>query len=326
MRNKIALEEHYLTPGLLDDGYRAVDRAAGGGLVQRLLDTEQLRLEAMDRNGIATCVLSHSIAAAQGEAYPGRAAALAKELNDGLAELVARHPGRFAAFASIAMHDGHTAAAELRRCVTELGFVGALLNGYQNVGDEATALYYDDLRCDPFWEAAEDLSVPVYLHPRFAPPDQQRIYEGYRVMASAAWGFGVETAGHALRLIISGVFERHPGLTMILGHLGETLPYAIGRFDQCFARDAPDQKLISQPPSHYFQQNFYVTTSGFFHTRALQAAIAELGVDRVMFSVDYPFENPDVGANWFDNLSLDPADHAKIGRDNAARLLGLPLP
>ncbi|HEX9343812.1 MAG TPA: amidohydrolase family protein [Actinomycetota bacterium] len=314
MRDKIALEEHYLSEGQLDEGHRAID----ANIVKRLLDTEDLRLEAMDRNGIATSVLSHSITGVQAEPDPGRAAALARELNDGLAELVARHPSRFAAFAAIPMHDGDSAAAELRRAVADLGFLGAHLNGFQNVSGSGftvtEALYYDDPRFEPFWAAAVDLSVPVYLHPRFAPTDQQRIYEGYRAMASAAWGFGVETGGHALRLIVSGVFERHPQLTMILGHLGEMLPYAIGRFDQCWARDArgPQSEAISQPPSHYFHRNFHVTTSGFFHTRALEAAIAELGVDRVMFSVDYPYENPDAGAAWFDALPLDPADRARI--------------
>jgi len=325
MRDKIALEEHYLSEGLLDDGYRRLD----ANVVKRLLDTEDLRLEAMDRNGIGTCVLSHSLVGVQGEPDPGRAAALARELNDGLAELVARHPGRFAAFAAIPMHDGEAAAAELHRAVTDLGFVGAMLNGFQNLSGAGFAVtetrYYDDRRLDPFWAAAVELSVPVYLHPRFAPPDQQLLYQGYPAMAGAAWGFAVETAGHALRLIISGTFERHPDLVMILGHLGETLPFAIGRFDQVWAREAgtPQAQAISQPPSHYFHRNFHVTTSGFFHTRALQATIAELGADHVMFSVDYPFESSDAGADWFDDLPLDPADLAKIGRDNAARLLRL---
>src|SRR5262249_2755958 len=138
----------------------------------------------------------------------------------------------------------------------------------------------------------------------------------------AAWGFGVETGTHAIRLILSGLFDRHPRLQVVLGHLGETLPFAIWRLQNRFEL-RPHGKTLERPVSACLRGNFHITTSGTFSTRALEATIAELGADRVLFAVDYPYESNEAGASWFDAAPLSDEDRAKIGRENALRLLGL---
>jgi len=246
----------------------------------------------------------------------------ATRANDTLAAAVSRHPTRYAAFAAVAMQDPDAACKEITRAVKDLKFKGVMLNGFSQIGDEKTIIYYDDPRYRPFWATLAGLNVPFYLHPRDPLPERTTFYDGHPWLRGASWAFGVETATHALRIIASGVFDTHPSLTGILGHLGEMLPYCIWRFDHRVTlrrRDIPAKRTFTE----YLRNNFYVTTSGNFHTTTLKQAIAELGIERVMFSVDYPFEECADGATWFDECELSAQDKAIIGRGNAVRLFGL---
>src|SRR6185369_12060237 len=185
----------------------------------------------------------------------------AREVNDYLAAAIAKHPKRFAGFASIPLQDPNEAAKELERCVKRLNFKGALINGYTNTSSPAGAQYLDDPVLLPFWEAAQALQAPVYLHPR--PPLDHRSYESHPELMGATWGFAPETATHALRLVYSGLFDRLPNLTLILGHLGETLPYFSWRIQHCFEYN-PSDKRVQRRLQDYLCDNFYVSTSGIF--------------------------------------------------------------
>jgi 2,3-dihydroxybenzoate decarboxylase len=322
MKGKIALEEHFGIPSFA--GY-ASKLAAGldqSGVRERLMEVSDLRLAEMDKNGVELAVLSLTAQGVQAEPNPRVARDRAREANDILAGLVAKHPNRFAGFAALPLQDPEAAAEELARCVRHLGFKGALVNGYSNVGDTETAEYYDLSQFHTFWEAVQSVAVPIYLHPRDPLPDQIKIYEGFPALLGPAWAWGVETATHALRLILSGLFDRYPGVTIILGHLGETLPFAITRVESR-VKAFPEASALLKPVSQYLSDNFYVTTSGHFRTQALLNTMSEMGADRVMFSIDYPYEPMDKAAQWFDHCPISEADRLKIGRLNAQRLLKL---
>jgi gamma-resorcylate decarboxylase len=314
---KIALEEHFGA-----EEFAVVPPITEPDLAERMYEWGDLRLQEMDAGGIELMLLSLTSPGAQAEVDPSRAEDVAVRSNELLAEIVAEHPDRYAGFASVPMHDAERGADELERCVTRLGFKGAMLNGYQSAGDENTGLYYDDARFEAFWERVQTLGVPVYLHPRTALPDQRRHFERYPEIVSAAWGFGVETATHAIRLILCGLFDRFPRVNVILGHLGETLPFAIWRL-QHRVELRPHGRKLERAISEYLRGNFYVTTSGNFSTNAFDATIAEVGVGRVLFAVDYPYESIAEGCEWFDGLPLSEGDREKIGRSNARQLLSL---
>ena len=328
MQGKVALEEHVVLPTLSAPG--AVGSAAGAfeadyfADVRRRLTDASLRLEDMDRFGIETMVLSLSQPGVQGMAEPAQAVESARRLNDDLAELVARHPRRFEGFAALPMQDPAAACDELARAVTQLGFKGALVNGFSNLGNAETVQYLDEPAVWEFWERAAALEVPVYLHPRDPLITQRRIYEGYPALVGSAWGFGVETATHALRLIMSGLFDRFPGLTIVLGHLGEGLPFLLPRVEHRLRHVPQDLRgRQARPMMSYLRENFFITTSGAFRTAALLDTLLEVGADRVLFSVDYPYENMREQSEWFDGLPISDADRAKIGATNARRLLSL---
>jgi gamma-resorcylate decarboxylase len=291
-------------------------------LERRLVDLDGERLSEMDRNGIAFAILSLNAPGVQSMPDAKKAVDYAARANDALAAAVARHPDRYAGFAAVAMQDPDAACAELTRAVKRLGFKGVMVNGFSQIGDPATIVYYDDPRYRPFWATVAELGVPFYLHPRDPLPERTTFYDGHPWLRGASWAFGVETATHALRLMASGIFDAHPSLTAILGHLGEMLPYNIWRFDHRVTkrpREIPARKTFTE----YMRSNVYVTTSGHFHTNTLKCAIEELGVDRVLFSVDYPFEECDDAASWFDACAIAESDREQIGRANAARLFKL---
>jgi 2,3-dihydroxybenzoate decarboxylase len=219
------------------------------------------------------------------------------------------------------MQDPVAAATEFERAVHGLGFCGALVNGYSSVGNLEVGRYYDDPEYEPLWAAVEDLGAPFYLHPRNPLPNQRRIYEGREELLGPTWAFAVETGTHALRLITSGLFDRHPRATVILGHLGEFLPFAIHRLEQRISR--LPQIQLNRSPSEVLRQNFYVTTSGNYHTPSLTACIDELGAERILFAADYPFEVLSDATTWFDALDVDPQTKASIGHVNARSLLSL---
>ncbi|MBB6123052.1 amidohydrolase family protein [Sphingobium subterraneum] len=325
MDGKIALEEHFAIPETLQDSAGFVPGDYWTELSARLLDIQERRLREMDENGIEMMLLSLNAPAVQAVRHTGKAVELAIRANDYLAEEVAKRPDRFQGFAALPMQDPEAAARELERCVRELGFRGALVNGFSE-SDEAEMLYYDLPMYRPFWATVEQLDVPFYLHPRNPLPQHAQIYAGHPWLLGPTWAFGQETAVHALRLMGSGLFDEHPGLTIVLGHMGEGLPISMWRVDNRNAWvTTPKLHAAKRPIGDYFHENFYITTSGNFRTQSLIDAMLEIGSDRILFSADWPFENVDHAARWFDDASISESDRHKIGRSNADRLFKLNL-
>lgn len=327
MQGKIALEEHFAIADTIGDSAGFVPGSYWEELQERLLDIHGKRLRLMDSHGIETMIVSLNAPAVQAIPDRARAVDIARRANDTLAGECARRPDRFRAFAALPLQDPDAAAEELNRCVTDLGFVGALVNGFSQ--DEAHGggqdpLYYDLPRYRPFWSEVARLDVPFYLHPRNPLPQDARIYDGHPWLLGPTWGFAQETAVHALRLMGSGLFDDHPSLQIIIGHMGEGIPAMLWRVDN---RNA----WVTTPPAYpaqrrfadYFAENFHITTSGNFRTQSLVNAIGELGSERIMFSTDWPFENIDHAAVWFDAAAIAEADRVKIGRTNAQRLFRL---
>jgi 2,3-dihydroxybenzoate decarboxylase len=322
MQGKIALEEHFAIAETLGDSRGYLPEETWTELRERALDIHDRRLREMDRHGIELMILSLNAPAIQAIADPARAVEVARKANDYLAEQVSKRPDRFQGFAALPMQEPEQAARELERCVRELKFRGALVNGFSQIGD--TVAYYDLPQYWPFWETVERLDVPFYLHPRNPLPGHAQIYEGHSWLMGPSWAFAQETAVHALRLMGSGLFDKHPRLQIILGHLGEGLPYNMWRVDHCNGwvqgrHNYPARKKIAD----YFYANFHLTTSGNFHTQTLVAAMMELGADRILFSADWPFENISHAAEWFDSVPISEADRRKIGRTNALDLFKL---
>jgi 2,3-dihydroxybenzoate decarboxylase len=324
MQGKIALEEHFAIPETAEDSMGYFPQAVESEVRARNADIHGRRLALMDEYGIEMMILSLNAPAVQAITDTARAAEIARKANDFLAEQVQKRPGRFQGFAALAMQDPDIAARELERCVKELGFRGALVNGFSQSGDADTVLYYDVPQYRSFWATVERLDVPFYLHPRNPVPRDARIYDGHPWLLGPIWAFGQETAVHALRLMASGLFDVHPKLNIILGHMGENLPYGIWRVDNSNAwipnrNKWPAKKRLGE----YFSSNFFLTTSGNFRTQALMNAMLEIGADRIMFSTDWPFENIDHAADWFDVCPISENDRFKIGRGNARRLFKL---
>jgi 2,3-dihydroxybenzoate decarboxylase len=315
---KIALEEHFMAPGL--DHYEAgVEKmmapASYKEFFERLPEFGRLRLETMDKAGIDICVLSQTSPGLQAEKDSQLAVRRACEANDFLAAEIQKQPKRYAGFAHLAMQDPQAAIAELRRCVNELGFKGALVNGHTN------GVYLDHQQYIPFWETVADLDVPLYLHPA-SSFDVPHMYHDYPALMGATWGWTVETATHALRLIASGLFDRMPALKVILGHMGETLPFLLWRLDSRWAI-SKHTKELKKPISQYIKDNLVITTSGVCDNDPLLCTLSALGADNVLFSADYPFENVLTAADFIEKAPISEVDRAKICYQNAERLLKL---
>jgi gamma-resorcylate decarboxylase len=323
MQGKVTLEDHFATKTTLGDS-QVFGAHVWSELGPRLLDFQDKRLRLMDEAGIEIMIASLNAPAIQAIHDVKRAIAVAREANDVLAQEIARRPDRFVGVAALPMQDPEQATVELQRCVKELGFRGALVNGFSQSGSPDTAVYYDLPQYRPFWRAVENLDVPFYLHPRNPLPGDVRAYEGHDWLLGPNWAFHAETAVHALRLIGSGLFDECPRLQIVLGHLGEGLPYYLWRIDNRNSwMKAPHKYAAKKSVADYFRANFHVTTSGHFSTPAMVDAMAELGADRVMFSVDYPFEDFGEAAEWFDHADISEADRIKIGRTNAMKLFKL---
>lgn len=317
---KVAVEEHFVCPEHEEYVSTAwMSPEMHRRMIGRLSEVGEQRLEQMDRAGIEVAVLSLVTEGVQAEPEPARAAAKASRANDTLASIIDRYPDRFRGFAAVSLHEVDVATKELERAVRELGLVGVCVNGYTT--EEDGGAYYDDPKFLDFWRCLEELGVPLYLHPRYPLPSQRGIYDGRPELLGSTWGFGVETATHALRLITSGLFDTVPGATVVLGHLGETLPFALHRMQG--RMKALRGSELAKPVTAYLQDNFYVATSGNFHTPTLIGTLLELGADRVLFAVDYPFEEMADAAGWFDGVPMAPADRDKIAFSNARRLLRL---
>jgi 2,3-dihydroxybenzoate decarboxylase len=325
MQGKIALEEHFAIEATLGDS-QVFGTHVWPELRSRLLDIQTRLIDSMDAHGVGKMILSLNAPAVQAIADAKRAVAIAREANDALAEHVRKRPDRFAAFAALPMQDPDAAIRELERCIEELNFVGALVNGFSDSGDPKTLLYYDLPQYKPFWKKLEALDVPFYLHPRNPLPGQIPGYNGHNWLLGPNWAFAAETSVHALRLIGSGIFDECPNLKIVLGHLGEGIPAMLWRIDHRNGWMKARHKYAAKAAvADYFRKHFWLTTSGHYSTSALKQAIDELGADRVMFSVDWPFEDPGEACGWIDTAPIAEADRQKIGRDNAVKLFKLKI-
>ena len=322
MQDKIALEEHFAIDLTIGDSQVYARPEVWATLKSNLLDFEQQRLEQMDAWGTGFSILSLNSPAVQGIPDVARAIDVARRANDILADQIQRHPTRFGGFAALPMQDPEAAARELERCVKALGFHGFLVNGFSQVGDERTVAYYDAPRFADFWSAAAALGKPFYMHPRDPLPTREPIYDGAPWLTGPTWAFAAETSVHALRLMSSGLFDRHPALQMILGHFGEGIPFNVWRIDHILRKGRRGMPCDLQI-GDYLRRNVHITTSGNFRTPTLLSTMLEVGADRILYSVDYPFEKHEDAASWFDRCEISENDRAKIGRDNARALFGL---
>jgi predicted TIM-barrel fold metal-dependent hydrolase len=305
----IALEEHFWTPELIALR-RTVDQVNPKS-VERLGDLGALRLREMDAAGIDIQVLSEAEPGVQ-NLTPEQAVPLARVSNDRLFEAVKRNPTRFAGFATLPTPDPAAAARELERTVKELRFCGAMVHG------STRGHFLDERQFWPIFESAQALDVPIYLHPCTPQPAVLETYfKEYPQLGRAALGFGIEMAVQAARLIVSGTFDEFPGLKIILGHLGETLPFVLWRADDTLSRRAKLRRSFRE----YFVEHFYITTAGNFSQPGLQCAIAELGVERILFGVDWPFQPNGEAVAFVNAAELAPGAREQIFGANAGRLL-----
>jgi 2,3-dihydroxybenzoate decarboxylase len=269
----------------------------------------------MDASEIEIVVLSQTAPGIQQEPDRATAVRAARASNEFLAGQIARHPDRYRGFACVALQDPAAATAELERCVTDHGFLGVLVNGHTN------GVYLDDRSFDGFWEKVQELRVPLYLHPGDSY-DRPHMYEGRPELDGATWSWTCETSTHALRLVFGGVFDRFPGLTVILGHMGETLPFALWRLDSR-ALTTTAGRAMPKPPSQYIRDHFVVTTSGVCDDAPLHCTISALGEDRVMFSVDYPYEDTAVASAFIEAAPISDEVRQQVCAGTAERVLGL---
>jgi predicted TIM-barrel fold metal-dependent hydrolase len=320
----ITLEEHYATPGFLDGPGRSfVERASSMGdrmarILEQVRDVGERRIAEMDAAGIDMQVLSLNSPGVE-QLDAADAEVLAREANDFVVDAVERHPSRFAGFAAVPMAAPDQAAVELERTVREHGFKGALINGHHR------GRYLDDKFFWPVLEAAESLGVPIYLHPT-QPPQAvvEASFAGFSpdvtfMFANAGWGWHIETAVHVLRMILGGVFDRYPKLQVIVGHMGEALPFMLSRVDIMTTSITG----LQRPISAYLRENVYYTFSGFNFTPTFLDLLLQVGVDRIMFSADYPYGSMAQARAFLDQLPVSDRDRERIAHGNAERLLGL---
>jgi uncharacterized protein len=325
----VALEEHFTAPHLSKRVDPAVVKArgflprkppkSGPGPVDLLPELGEIRLKSMHDTGITLQVLS--AAGAGPDLIPGaEGVAFARELNDYLAEMCAKHPTRFKGFAALPLQTGDKCGEELLRCVKQLGFVGALING------TTEGRFLDHPSYESLLAVAVELDVPIYIHPHVPPPAvREAYYSGLdagseRVISTAGWGWHSEVAIQVLRLVLTGTLDRHPKLKIIIGHMGEMLPVMLDRIDKVSALDIDHlQRKISRT----IQDQVWITTSGIFTPPPFVAALQTFGIDRIMFSVDYPFAPNIAGRRFLDAITLSPSDMAKLCHGNADALLKL---
>jgi predicted TIM-barrel fold metal-dependent hydrolase len=310
----VAIEEHFISP-VLAGRYSRHHKLGELHSTKRLEDLGAIRIREMDEAGIAVQVISHLQPGPQ-VFEPEISVALAREANDRLYDGIQVHPARFAGFAALPTPNPEAAADELERAVSDLGFKGGLISGQTN------GSFLDERKFWHIFARAEALDVPIYLHP--AIPNESitaAYYDGYRnadypILMGAVWGFTVETATHALRLILSGVFSEFPRLKIILGHLGETLPFLLWRLEWTY-NNLTKKRGIAE----CFRKHFYVTTSGNFSQAALLCTVAELSADRILFAVDWPFNSNQEGVQFLHMAPIKSEDKSKIFSGNAADLL-----
>jgi len=324
----IAIEEHFITPMYRErvpaNEFRnfylsARGRELGHDIVEENLDIGARRLAHMDAAGVDVQVLSFGSPGAQAFG-PDVAIPMARDANELLFEATRKYPGRFAGFAALPTATPEAAADELERCVRKLGFVGAMIHSHQQ-GE-----FLDAKKYWPIWETAEKLSVPIYLHPALPHPDVVKAYfQGYEELARAGWGFAVDTSCHFLRIMFGGVFDAYPSLKIILGHLGEGLPFAMHRLN-AHTHAAAARRGLKKTPLEYLRDNLVVTTSGNWYEPAFVCTLLALGADNILFAIDWPYEANRTGMEYLRKLAVSDDDRAKIAHRNAERLLRLSAP
>jgi predicted TIM-barrel fold metal-dependent hydrolase len=312
----IALEEHYWDKEIASQ-FVGAEGTRDPKMLERLYDLGELRLKEMDEAGIDMQILSHGAPSAQKLTGPD-AVAITRRANDRLNAAVAANPKRFAAFAALPTIDPKASADELER-TTKLGFKGAMLHGLAN------GVFLDDKRFWPIYERAQALDVPIYLHPSVPMPAVMDAYykdyaKDFPMVVRAAWGYTVETATLAIRMVLSGVFDAYPKLKIVLGHLGETLPFLVWRVDQALARPGAAKPMSFRD---LFCGHFYITTSGNFSNPALLCCVMEMGIDRILFAVDWPFVANKPAVDWIDTVPLCDEDKIKLLSGNARKLFRL---
>jgi uncharacterized protein len=321
----ITLEEHYATPGFLNGPGRGFwERAARAGgpmsqVLERVRDVDAKRIAEMDAAGIDVQVLSLNSPGVE-QLDAADAIAMARDANDFAAEAAKRHPTRFSAFAAVPVSAPDKAAAELERTVRDYGFKGALINGHHR------GRYLDDPFFSPVLASAQALAVPIYIHPTQPPqPVVDALYSGFSpdvsfMFANAGWGWHIETAVHVLRMILGGVFDRFPKLQVIVGHMGEGLPFMQSRTDAILSTAVTG---LQRPVGAYLRENVHYTFSGFNFLPNFLQLLLQVGVDRIMFSADYPYQSMAQARAFLDQLPVSTADRERIAHSNAERLLRL---
>jgi 2,3-dihydroxybenzoate decarboxylase len=316
----IGLEEHFVTPDLAAYGAGSASiaqPAAWAAASRLLLDLTEERLPAMDAAGLDVQVLSLNAPGIQAEPDPAVAVRHATAVNDLLAEVIAGHPDRFAGFAALPLQDPQAAAKELERAVTELGLKGALVNAHTQ------GRYLDDPTLRVVWDYAAGLDVPLYLHPANGA-DSAHVLSGHPELIGPMWSWGTDTASHVLRLIFGGVFDDFPDAKLLLGHMGEGLPYMLWRLDSRWAfHNHHGVELARGNPSQYLRHNLWITTSGVCDAPPLLCALLALGADRILFGTDYPFEDMATATRFLRTAPISEADRQKIAAANAEALLRL---
>jgi 2,3-dihydroxybenzoate decarboxylase len=314
----IALEEHFTTEEIFANSAGVASIAqphVWAEASRRLLDLTAERLPAMDAAGLDMQVLSVNSPGIQGEKDPATAVTRAAALNDLIASTVAEHPDRFAGFAALPLQDPRAAVKELERAVTQLGLKGAMVNGHTQ------GRYLDDPDLREIWETAVGLDVPLYLHPANSV-DTAHVLSGNPALSGPMWSWGNDTATQVLRLVFGGVFDDFPDAKLMVGHMGEGLPFVLWRLDSRWGfHNHHGIELARGNPSEYLRHNLYVTTSGVCDTPPLLCALLALGADHILFATDYPFEDLDLATEFLRTAPISEPDRAKIAHGNAERLL-----
>lgn len=300
-----------ITPAATNGELSKRDKAVRS-MLPKLLDVESTRLADMDVNNVTMHLLSMTSPGVQ-IFEANLATELSKLANDRLSDYIKRRPDRFAGLACFAPQDPVAAAKEMERSIKTLNLNGFILNSHTN------NLYLDDPRFTPVLEAAEALAAPLYIHPR-APSDGMAVpFEDYR-MEGPLWGYGIETSTHVLRLILGGVFDRFPKLQVVIGHMGEALPFWLWRLDFMGAPGSRAGLKNALKPSEYFQRNITITTSGVEDPLALRYCIDKIGVDRIMWAIDYPFQPTAPAVSFIETAPLTEPERNKIAHGNAERI------
>jgi len=321
----IAIEEHFITPMYREKVganefrnfyLKSRGEQLGHDIVEQNSDLGAERLAHMDAAGVDVEVLSFGSPGPQ--AFAAEVAIpMARDANDRLYQAIQRNPGRFAGFAALPTADPEAAAQELERCVSKLGFKGAMIHGHTR------GSFLDERKYWTIFERAQALGVPIYLHPTLPHPDAVKAYfEGYEELARAGWGFAVDTSCHFLRIVFAGVFDAYPRLRIILGHLGEGLPFAMHRLNDHTWRSAA-RRGLKKTPLQYIRENLLVTTSGNWYEPAFLCTLLALGADNILFAIDWPYEANKTGIEFLRKISISDGDRRKIAHLNAERLLGL---